>query len=149
MRIIRNILSVILGIIVGSLVNMIIVVFSYDLVTYPEGVIPMDLNDMFNMQAMQETIDSIKANIEKFSFGHYIFPFLAHAIGSLAGGWLAAKIAATRKIVFAIVVGVYFLLGGIMNAVDLGMPFLATAIDLVFAYIPFAYIGGKLGSGKK
>ena len=86
MRILRNIISVILGIIVGSLVNMAIVVLSYDIVSYPEGVIPMDLNDMFNMQAMQETIDSIKANIEKFSFSHYIFPFLAHAIGSLAGG---------------------------------------------------------------
>jgi len=128
---------------------MIIVVLSYDILPYPEGVIPMDLGDMFNMEAMQETIDSIKANIEKFSARHYIFPFLAHAIGTLAGAWLAAKIAATRKMLFAILIGVYFLFGGIMNALDLGMPFTATAIDLVFAYIPFAYLGGKLGVKKK
>lgn len=128
---------------------MLIVVLSYDIVTYPEGVVPMDLNDMFNMKAMQSTIDSIKANIEKFTFSHYIFPFLAHAIGSFAGAWIAAKVAGTRKMLFAIIVGAYFLLGGILNATDLGMPFLATAIDLVFAYIPVAYLGGKLGRKRK
>lgn len=149
MKILRNILAIILGIIVGSLVNMLIVVLSYDILPYPEGVIAMNMDDMFNMEAMQNTIESIKANIDKFTFSHYIFPFLAHAIGSFAGAWLAAKIAGTRKMLFAIIVGAYFLLGGILNATDLGMPFLATAIDLVFAYIPFAYLGGKLGSGRK
>jgi len=148
MKILRNILAVILGIIVGSLVNMLIVVLSYDIVPYPEGVISMDLGDMFNMQAMQTSIDSIKSHIDKFTFTHYIFPFLAHAIGSFVGALLAAKVAATRKMLFAIIVGAYFLLGGILNATDLGMPFLATAIDLAFAYIPFAYLGGRAVSNR-
>lgn len=149
MKILRNILAVILGIIVGSLVNMLIVVLSYDIVPYPEGVISMDLGDMFNMQAMQTSIDSIKSHIDKFTFTHYIFPFLAHAIGTFVGAWVAAIIAGTRKMLFALVIGAYFLLGGILNATDLGMPFLAAAIDLVFAYIPFAYLGGKLGAKRK
>jgi len=149
MKILRNILAIILGIIVGSLVNMLIVVLSYDIVPYPEGVVSMGIGDMFNMEAMQTTIDSIKANIDKFTFSHYIFPFLAHAIGTLVGAWIAAKVAATRKMLFAIIIGVWFLFGGILNALDIGMPLTASLVDWVFAYIPMSYLGGKLGSGSK
>lgn len=136
MKIFRNILAVILGIIVGSVVNMGIIMLGGNVIPYPEGVSAMD-------------IESIKANIDKFETVHYIFPFLAHALGTLVGAWIAALIAGTRKMLFAMIIGVWFLLGGIWNSISLGMPFLATAIDWVFAYIPMAYIGGKLGTRGK
>lgn len=136
MKILRNILAVILGIIVGSVVNMGIIMLGGNVISYPEGVSAMD-------------IESIKANIDKFETVHYIFPFLAHALGTLVGAWLAALIAGTRKMLFAMIIGVWFLLGGIWNSISLGMPFLATAIDWVFAYIPMAYFGGKLGTRRK
>ncbi len=148
MKILKNILAVILGIVIGSLVNMLIIIVSYGFVTYPEGVVPMGMGDFFDPVAMQTTFDSIKANIDKFGFSHYIMPFLAHALGTMAGAFIAAKVAATKKMVFAYVIGAWFLLGGIVNALDLGMGFVAMGIDILLAYIPFAYLGGKIATRK-
>lgn len=44
---------------------------------------------------------------------HFVFPFLAHALGTFAGAFLAATLAASHKMKFALGMGVVFLLGGI------------------------------------
>ena len=62
--------------------------------------------------------------------------------GSFARKW-------ATKMVFAYVIGAWFLLGGIMHALDLGMGTVAMVIDILFAYIPFAYVGGRLATRKK
>ena len=46
-------------------------------------------------------------------FQYFIFPFLAHAIGTLVGAFIAGYIAATHKMKFSLGIGVLFLLGGI------------------------------------
>jgi len=77
-------------------------------------------------------------------------PFLAHAIGTLFGGFIAARIAATRQIPIAIAVGFFFLIGGI--AVFLMMPESPTwfkATDLLLAYLPMAYLGAKIAGGNR
>ena len=43
---------------------------------------------------------------------NFVFPFLAHALGTLAGAFVAAKIAASHKMRFALAIGFLFLLGG-------------------------------------
>ncbi len=131
--IVKNILAVLAGIVVGSVVNMGIIALGSNVVSPPMGVDPNDT-------------ESIKKAIPLYEAKHYIFPFLAHAIGTLIGAFLAAKIAATRKFVFAMVIGVWFLIGGIMTAYLLGTPTVPTAIDLIFAYIPMAWVGAKLGA---
>ena len=45
---------------------------------------------------------------------------------------------------FAFVIGGLFLLGGIMVNYMLPGPLLFTFVDIIFAYIPMAWIGGKL-----
>ena len=133
--IIRNILAVVAGIIIGSIVNMAIITVSGAIIPPPEGA---DLT----------TLEGLKASFHLMEPKHFIFPFLAHALGTLIGAYLAALIAATHKLKFALVIGVVFLIGGIMNICMLPSPIWFTILDLGCAYIPMGYIGWKLVSKK-
>lgn len=129
--ILQNLFGIILGIIIGSSVNMVIVTFSGEFIPLPEGINPDD-------------VLSLKENIHRFKIKHYIMPFLAHALGTLVGAFVASKIALTRKKLAAYVIGLFFLFGGISAAQMIGTPIVPTAVDLVFAYIPMAWFGNKL-----
>jgi uncharacterized membrane protein YqgA involved in biofilm formation len=127
----QNILGLLFGVIIGSMVNMSIVSISGSLIPLPAGVNPED-------------VKSIRENIHLFQSKHYVMPFLAHAIGTLSGAFIAAKIATSRKRMYANIIGVFFLVGGISAAAMIGTPILPTTIDLVFAYLPMAWIAYKL-----
>jgi hypothetical protein len=130
--VIKNILAVVAGLLFGSVVNMGLIMISGAVIPPPEG-------------ADVTTIDGLKASMHLFEPKHFIFPFLAHALGTLAGAFLAATIAADNKMRFAWVVGIFFLLGGIANVVMLPSPAWFSIVDLVGAYIPMAFLGGKWG----
>jgi small basic protein len=134
--ILKNILAVIAGIVIGSVVNMGIIMVSGTIIPAPNG-------------ADVTTMEGLKATLHLFEPKHFIFPFLAHALGTLAGAFLTEKIAANNKLTFALVIGVFFLAGGIANTFLLPSPFWFTVLDLVGAYIPMAYLGAKLASNKK
>ncbi len=136
MNIVRNILAVILGIAVTMLVNGGIIGLSASVIPPPEGMNPND-------------IESIRAHAHLIEPKHLLMPFLAHALGSVFGGLVAAMIAASRKMTFALVIGVVHLLGGIVAAVLIPSPFWFIVLDLVVAYVPMAWIGGKLGGGSR
>ncbi len=125
----KNALAVVAGIIIGSTVNMALVYLGPSIIPLPEGV---------NMENFAE-------NINLFETKHFIFPFLAHALGTLVGAFVAAKIAVNNKMNYALVIGGFFLLGGIINVMMLGGPTWFKVADLVLAYIPMAWIGGRLG----
>ena len=130
----RNILAVICGWFIGSIVNMGFVQTGY--AVYPlEGVDP---NDMEALAAVMPTL----------SPKYFIFPFLAHALGTLVGAFVAARVAGTKKMRCAFIVGALFLLGGIAVNYMIPGPKWFTVLDLVVAYIPLAWLGGKLGSRK-
>jgi len=128
----KNIIAVILGVIVGSVVNMSLITISGSIIPMPEGV-------------DNTTMEGLKASAHLFEPKHYIFPFLAHAIGTLAGALIAAAIAATYKNKFALVVGVFFLMGGVSMVYMVPAPTWFAVLDLVVAYIPMAIFGGKIG----
>lgn len=129
--IVKNILAVITGFVVGSAVNMGIIMSGSSIIPPPEGV------DVTNME-------SLKSSMHLFEPKHFLTPFLAHALGTLAGAFLAALIAATHKMKFALGVGVLFLLGGIANVFMLPSPTWFTVLDLAGAYFPMGYLAGKL-----
>ncbi|MDZ4748099.1 MAG: hypothetical protein SH808_06395 [Saprospiraceae bacterium] len=133
--IVRNILAVVAGLIFGSVINMGLITISGSVIPPPEG------SDV-------TTMEGLKASMHLMQPKHFIFPFLAHALGSFFGAWLAAKIATNHKIKFAMVVGGLFLLGGIANVFMLPSPMWFNVVDLIGAYIPMAYLAGKLGGGK-
>lgn len=137
MKIIRNILAVVVGIVVGGVVNMAIVMISGAMVTPPDG-------------ADMTTTEGIKAAMPLMEFKHFVMPFLAHAIGTLVGAFTAALIAVNNQLNMARIVGVFFLIGGIMMVVQIPTtPLWFKIVDLVLAYIPMACIGGRLVAKNK
>ncbi len=130
----RNVLAVVAGVVVGGAVNMALISVSGSVIPLPEGVDPADL-------------ESLKANIDRFEPRHFLMPFLAHALGTLVGAFLAARLAASRRTALALGIGVFFLFGGVANAFLLPAPGWFLAADLLLAYLPMAWIGGRLGRG--
>lgn len=131
--VIRNVLAVVLGIVVGSLVNMALVTISPMVIPPPEGI---DVS----------TAEGLKAGMHLFEPKHFVFPFLAHALGTFVGALVAAWIAATRKFTFAMVIAVFFFLGGLASIIMLPSPIWFTFVDLVFAYFPMAYFAKNIVS---
>lgn len=134
MKIVKGILAIIIAIIVGSIVNGGILFLSNAIFGAPEG---MDLFDA----------ESVKAHAHQLTTANFIGALLAHQIGTLVGAFIAAKLAPSAKMIFAIVIGVWFLLGGIYATTLIPAPVWFIVLDLVL-YIPLAFIGGKLATGR-
>jgi hypothetical protein len=130
--IIRNILAVIIGVVVGGAVNMALVMAGPHVVPPPAGV------DMSDPGSLSKSIHLLEPK-------HFVFPFLAHALGTLAGALLAFLIAASFRSVFAYIIGAFFLAGGIAAVCMFGGPMWFIILDLVAAYLPMAWIGTRLG----
>jgi len=129
--VIRNILAVIAGLVLGVLVNIGLITISSSVIPPPPGV------DVTNME-------SLKASIHLFEPKHFIFPFLAHALGTLVGAFVASFLAATHRMKFAIGIGAFSLLGGIVASLKIPAPTWFIALDLIAAYLPMGWLGGKL-----
>ncbi len=77
-----------------------------------------------------------------------MFPFLAHALGTLVGAIVAYKIAANKKKTMALIVGCIFLVFGTINVFVLPAPMWFNAVDLIFAYIPMALLAANFSNSK-
>ena len=132
MTILRNILAVILGLTVGGALNMALVTVSPHVIPPPAGV------EVTNSE-------SLRTSIHLFEPKHFVFPFLAHALGTLSGALLAFLIAASYRSVFAYIIGAFFLAGGIAASFMIPAPPWFIALDLAAAYIPMAWLGTQLG----
>lgn len=129
--ILRNILAVIAGIIAGSIANIALVMVGSSLVSLPAGFNPSNL-------------ESVKASIHLFEAKHFIFPFLAHAVGALLGGLVASLAGGSKRMMLALIVGGFFVLGGVAASLMIPAPAWFIAADLLLAYIPMAWLGWKL-----
>lgn len=136
MKILRNILAVIAGLVLGSVINMGIISLNGVIIPFPDGV---DVTDM----------ESLSASMYLFRPIDFLFPFLGHAIGTLAGAFIAAKIAVSRKMAFSMVIGLFFLAGGVYMISILPSPTWFNVVDIIGAYIPMAWVGWKLAGGNK
>lgn len=133
--ILRNILAVIAGLVIGSIVNMGIIMISHSIIPLPAG-------------ADNTTVEGLKATMHLFEPKHFIFPFLAHAIGAFVGAYVCARIA-VHKMVLAMFIGLFFLAGGIYMVMMVPSPIWFTLVDLLGAYLPVAYFAGKIASSSK
>jgi len=129
-RIFKNVLAVIIGWLGGSIVNMGLIELGHEV--FP--IAGFDLNDMNSLASLMPTLNPM----------YFIFPFLAHALGTLVGALLAGRIATTHKMKFSMAIGGLFLVGGIMINFMLPGPTWFAVVDVLIAYIPMAWIGGKL-----
>lgn len=127
----RNVLAVVAGVIVGGVVNTGLITVGPLIVTPPAGV------DM-------TTAEGLRAGMALLEPRHFVMPLLAHALGTLAAALVAARVAATYRRGLALLIGVVFLAGGIAAATMIPAPAWFIALDLVAAYIPMAWLGGWL-----
>lgn len=133
--ILRNLLAVIAGIFVGAALNMAIITVGPMLIPLPEGVDPSDM-------------ENFAENLKLYKPVNFVAPWLAHALGSLVGAFVAAKLAASHKMLFALGIGAFFLLGGIAMVSMYGGPTWFAVLDLAGAYLPMGFMGGILGGSK-
>jgi hypothetical protein len=130
--IVRGILAVIVGVVVGEAVNMALILLGPHVVPPPPGV------DM-------TTAEGLRASIHLLEPRHFIFPFLAHALGTCVGATAAFLIAASHRSIYAYAVGVISLAGGVAATFMFPAPTWFVMLDLVAAYIPMAWIGTRVG----
>lgn len=132
---VRNILAVIAGLVIGGIVNMTIIAISGSIIPPPAG-------------ADMTTMEGIKAAMPLLEPKHFLMPFLAHALGAFVSALVAVLIAASHQMKLAIGIGVFSLLGGIAAVMMIPAPLWFNVLDLVVAYIPMAYLAGKLVTKK-
>ena len=131
---IKNIIVIIVGLLVGGFINMKLIEIGPSIILPPEGI------DMTTPEGLLEGMPLLQPK-------NFIFPFLAHALGTLVGAFIVAKFAETNKFNSAMLIGAFFLLGGITMIIMIGGPLWFSGLDLVGAYFPMAWLGHKLAAG--
>lgn len=123
-------LGLLVGLVVGSAVNMGLITLGASIIPPPEGV---DMNHL-------------EIAISSFEFKHFVFPFFAHALGTFTGVYVASlfiKENGHRFIPF-FVISLLFLIGGVIMVFQLPAPVWFEITDLVLAYIPMGWMGYRL-----
>jgi hypothetical protein len=132
---IRNIIAVVIGLVIGSAVNGLIIMMGPSIIPPPEGV---DVT----------TTEGLVASMHLMGPEHFIMPFLAHALGTFVGALVAAGIAVHHRFKIALGIGLVFLLGGFYMVLILPAPVWFSILDLFGAYLPMAYLAGKIIDNK-
>jgi hypothetical protein len=134
-KLLRVIIAIVLGFAAGSAVNMGLILVGSSVIPPPAG-------------ADVSTTEGLKASIHLLEPKHFLFPFLAHALGTLVGAFVATLLTPDRARVPAYVVGTLFFLGGCAAAFMLPAPAWFNAVDLILAYGPPALAGYRLAGGR-
>ena len=123
-QIFKNIGIVILGIIIGMIINIGLIIIGGMIFPPSEKFEPM--------------------NAINWDFKYFIFPFLAHSIGTLSGAFIVSKISRNSHIIMPLIVGLYFLSGGLYMVTILPAPTWFISLDIILCYIPMALFGWKI-----
>lgn len=129
----KDTLLFVIALLLGMGVNMGLIYTGIYVVPLPDGV---DVN----------TREGLKAALPLLEFRHFVFPFLAHAMGTFAGAYCIGRWASSNKQRRALIVGTVFFIGGLMNIVGMPSPIWFSVMDLVLAYFPMAWFGYKISS---
>ena len=135
-NLLRNVLAILAGIAIGGGVNMALITLSPSLIPPPPGV---DVNNA----------ESLSKAMHLFEPRHFVMPFLAHAVGTLAGALAAYLIAATYRAQIAYVIGAVFLCGGVAASFMIPAPTWFIALDLLAAYLPMSWLSIQIGNRMK
>lgn len=133
MKALRNIISVLAGLFIGGAVNMAFINLSSHIIPPPAGI-------------DNTTMEGLKAGIHLFEPKHFLFPFLAHAMGTLVGAIVTGFIARNKGFGLIAIIGVVNFIGGLMMVVALPSPLWFSVVDLGLAYFPMAWLGWKMTS---
>ena len=123
-QLLKNIGILILSIIIGMIVNMGLIIIGGIIFPLSESFEPM--------------------NAINWDFKYFIFPFLAHSIGTLSGAFIVSKLSRNFHIIMPLIVGLYFLSGGLYMVTILPAPTWFISLDIILCYIPMALLGWKI-----
>jgi hypothetical protein len=126
---VRNILAVIAGLVVGMVVNMALIMLNaYVLFPMPPGT------------SMQDP-EQVNAYIATLPTVAFFVVLSAHLGQSFVGGWTAARLGSSRPMMLAMIVGVLSLVGGAINMMTIkGPDWLYIELPL---YLVVAWLAGR------
>ena len=133
--VLRSFFAILGGLIIGSVVNIGLVMVSSSIIPPPTG-------------ADVTTTEGLKQSMHLFEPKHFLFPFLAHALGTFAGAYACSRIAISYYLKLSLVVAIFFLIGGIVSVATLPSPLWFSVTDIALAYLPMGWLGWKAGKGK-
>lgn len=105
----RNVGAVIAGMLVGSVVNMALILVNFKLFAAPDS---MSFSDE---AAMVEFIGTLPPHA-------FILPMVAHLGQAFVGGWIAARLGTDQPMRLALFVGALSMVGGLMNMAQIPHP---------------------------
>lgn len=126
----RNFLAAICGAILGGFANYALIILGGLVIPMPEGA---DFSKM----------------ILHFEPRHFLFPFLAHALGTLVAAVIIARFAVTRQLQLVVVITTLFFAGGLQMVMDYPSPMWFNITDLVLAYYPMGLLGYWVADKKR
>ncbi|MFM2201789.1 MAG: hypothetical protein RL040_989 [Bacteroidota bacterium] len=95
------------------------------------------------------TMEGLAAAMPQMQPMHFLFPFLAHAMGTLVGALIVARFAVSRQLQISFIIGSLFFVGGLQMVMELPSPMWFNVLDLGLAYFPMAWLGHRLGLKKQ
>ena len=131
----RNIIVVVLAVIAGSALNMSLVYSGSIIFPLPEG-----LN--------ATTEEGLKAAIPFFEPKHFLFPFLAHALGTFATAYISTRYSSKPLLSRALILSAIFFYGGVSMVMAVPGPMWFNIADLALAYFPIGYVAWRMAKGK-
>jgi len=129
--VLRSVLGVVAGVLVGGVLISGVEVISSQFYPLPAGAAS-------DPQALASHIRSLPA-------GAFAWVLSAWMIGTLAGAWIAARIAGRKHLVHGVIIGTVFLAFGIANMLMLPHPAWVWVCGIVI-FMMAGYMGGRLAS---
>lgn len=135
MKILRLILAILIGLAVGAILNGLIISWGLDWVPLPKGV---------NFETAEG-----KHNFQYLKPIHFLFPFLAHSIGTFTGVLTALFISKRFRLLLAFMISSLFFLGGLSMVWSLNAPQWFNLTDLTLAYFPMGFLAYRMKRARK
>lgn len=133
LQIFKRTLVIFISIFSGAMLNGTLVNVSKRIIPPPTGF------DLSKLEGLQEAMSHMEPK-------HFLFPFLAHALGTLLSAVMIARFLRSQQLIFSMMAGILFLMGGVSMVIMLPeTPLWFVLLDLLGAYIPMAYLGYKIG----
>jgi hypothetical protein len=127
----RSVLAVLAGLIAGSVLIAAIEGVSSLIYPLPSGLDPNDY-------------DALRRYVDELPVGAFLFVLAAWAVGSFAGGWIAARLAGRAALAHGLIVGVFFLAAGLVNLLMIPHP-VWMWVGGIAVLAGGGYVGARLG----
>jgi hypothetical protein len=133
--VVKSVLAVLGGVVAGYLAIALVQNISSGMYALPEDVTLQDR-------------DALARAMSSLPVAAFLMVLLSYALGSLAGGWIAARNAPRAPLGHAIAVGIILTLQGLLNLTVFRHPTWFIVLN-VPEFVLFAWLGGVLGRPRR